>query len=775
VGKNYFYYFFLILISFVIGGIWVFVAEPATNFIIEGMIVTLFFLLLSLLINKDKRYGFFFFVSLSLFSLFLFSLYYQRNLNNYKIKTERYNKTLANKGYLSLGGIVETTPEIYKNNHGFFILKIKDKKYPSLKNPRVKVYFKYKEKLFFFRGDFINIYARFYSIKRYDNFYKSFSDNYFLSERISGLAYIKTMALVRKTGVKNPIYHLLSKYKYDFSRFLNKVRKDKQSVSIIKAMIIGERKGVPDNTKFLWKESGIYHLLAISGAHVGLLSLLLFYLLKLFKIGKRKIYCFQIFFILSFLLFIGYNPPVFRASILIILYFIGKLLWRDVDILHLVSLSGIIYLILFPLSLLGIGFILTYYTTIFLILIFRKFSHLFFISLRVETSLYLVFFAFIISLPLNIYFFNYAPFGSVIINFIAFFIIPLVLFFSFSSLLLFKISSVAAYYLIKPAIFLINFINIVTDKIGSHLYIRPVTPPFIFVLISIGFLLSFVLTNKKRPVFFIIVILSLLFLTIFPEKRGGNPSVYFLNVGQGDSAFVETASVKFLVDCGGSYKKDNFVGEYIVSGFLFKHRVKHLNGIFISHFHPDHYYGCLRVIKNFNIDKIYIYNSKEDIDGFRELKAAVNKKRTKIILLKYGDKLKLGESRITILHPNKKIVEKADNNDSMVLKIVLNNSKILFTGDLEKEGEQEMLFRKENIKSDILKVAHHGSKTSSTEEFIKKVSPEFAVISVGKQNRYHLPSKGVLKRLKNTGVKIFLTSKKGVKFFLNKKKIMIDR
>jgi competence protein ComEC len=720
-----------------------------------------------------KKYGFLLFL---VFSFFVFSFYFQTNLNNYKLKTEQYNKILANRGYLTLEGVVETTPEIYGKNHGYFLLKIIDKKYGRIKNLLIRIYFKSGERLRFFRGDIVKIYAGFYSIKRLNNFYKSFSDNYFLSEKISGTGYIKTIALITKTGVKNPIYHYLSEYKYDFSRFLDKCGVDKQSISIIKAVIIGERKGVPDKLKFLWKESGIYHLLAISGAHIGLLSLLLFYLLSLFKIDKRKIYYFQIFFILSFLLFIGYNPPVFRASVMIVLYFIGKLLWRDIDILHIVSLSGIIYLSLFPLSLLGAGFILTYYTTIFLILIFRKFSHLFFVSLKIENSLYLVFFAFMISLPLNIYFFNYAPFGSIIINFIAVFLIPLILFFSFFSLVLFKISAIAAFYLIKPAILFINIINITGEKIGSHLFIRPITPPFLFVFISISLLLLFILIKKRKSVFFILTIISLLFLTFFPEKKISNSSVYFLNVGQGDSSFVETPSCRFLIDCGGSYKKNNFIGEYIVSGFLFKHRVKKIDGIFISHFHPDHYYGCLRIIKNFNVDKIYIYNSIKKIEGFKELTSVIDKRKTKIIFLKHGDKVKIGESRIIILHPDKNIVKRVSNNDSLVVKVILGDWKILFTGDLEKEGEKMILTRNEDIKADILKVAHHGSKTSSTEEFIKKVAPAFAVISVGKGNRYHLPSRIIIKRFDKAGIKILQTSEKGgIKFSFSKKKISLYR
>ncbi len=709
-------------------------------------------------------------------SFLIFSVYFQVNINNYNKKTKAYNKTLVGKGYVSVKGVVITTPEIYKKEHGYFIFKLKDKRYEKLINTKIKIYFKPKGKLFFFRGDKIRIFAKFYPINSFNNFYRSLSDKYLLSEKISGSAYIKTIALVEKIGVKNPLYHYLSIYKYDFSMFLDKIKSEENSISIIKAMIIGERKGIPDKIKFLWKESGIYHLLAISGAHIGLLSLLLFYILRFFKIKKKVIYYFQIGFLSVFLLFIGYNPPVFRASLLIILYFIGKLLWKDVDILHLVSFTGIVYLIFFPLSVLGIGFILTYYTTIFLILVFRKFSHLFYVSLKIESSVYLVFFAFIISVPLNIYFFNYTPLGSIIINLFTIFLTPLILFFSFISLITFKLSSVFAIYIIKPAIYIIKILNISTDKIGSHLYIRSVTPPLFLVFLYIAVLLLFILFNKKRIISFSILIGLLLLLILFPERAIKNPSAYFLDVGQGDSAFIETCSAKYLIDCGGSYKKDNFIGEYIVSGFLFKHRVKKIDGIFISHFHPDHYYGCLRVIKNFNVKKVFVYNSDKNIEGFKELKSAIGRRKTKIVFLKHGDKLDFNESKITIIHPDKKIIKRVSNNDSMVMMVDIKGKKLLFTGDLEKEGEKDILEREENIDSDILKVGHHGSNTSSTAGFLKAVSPVYAIISVGRGNRYHLPSKKVLKRIEKAGIITLLTSiRGGIKFSFIKNKIVLDK
>ena len=714
----------------------------------------------------------------ALFILFfglIFNYFYIEEYSSYLTIKKNYNKYIKKSKYGIISGIISSDPEKYRENRVQFELRIQDKKDFRFANGYIlKVYVNTNNYPAFYRGEKISFYGRFYPLKRYSNFYNNFLNYYNLSKKIIGSSYVKSDKLILREGIKNYIHYYLSKYKVNFSEFASKFEKNSSDISIVKAISTGERKAIPERIRFLWKEFGIYHLLAISGAQIGIISFLIFYILHFLRVKNRTIYLFQIVLMLLFMLFIGNNPPVVRASFMIILFFLAKIFWKDTDILHIISISGIIYLIFNPLMVVNIGFILTYYITILLILILRKMKNIFSISTKFEQSFYIVLIAFLVSLPLNLYFFNYLPFGSLILNFAAIFIIPPVLFFSILSLLSFSIIPSIASFFLKISVALVSIMNIMGEKIGAPLSLRLFTPPFWLVVLYTIFLLSIVFVKKRKFIAITLFFITFFLMIFYPERTVKAPSVFFLDVGEGDSSYIEIPKSKnILIDCGGSYKKDNFIGEYVVSAFLFKRRVKTIDAIFISHFHPDHYYGCLRVIKNFKVKKVYYYNTTEG-KNVNELLKVAKENNTQIVKLSYGGKVRIGDSQFRVVHPEKKIIEKITNNDSMVLVYDYKDYRILYTGDIEREAEKEIIERGEDIRANILKVAHHGSRTSTTQKFLKFVSPEIAIISVGEGNRYHFPSKYVLKRLKNKVKKVFRTDKNGaIQVIIKKDKINV--
>ncbi len=761
------------------------------------LFITLFFssLISSLYSISFNKTGLFFLTAIIIVSIFLFkkrvpvgkwalfilifslifNYFYINEYDSYLTVKKNYKKHIIKSKYGIISGIISSDPEKYRENRVQFELMIQDKKDFRFANGYIlKVYVNTKNYPDFYRGEKISFYGRFYPIKKYSNFYNNFLNYYNLSKKIIGSSYVKSDKLILRERIKNYIHYYLSKYKVNFSGFASKIEKNSSDISIVKAVSIGERKSIPEKLKFLWKESGIYHLLAISGAHIGIISFLIFYILRFLRIRNRIIYVFQIVLMLLFMLFIGNNPPVVRASFMIILFFFAKLFWKDTDMLHIISISGIIYLLFNPLMVVNIGFILTYYITILLILILRKMKNVFSISTKLEQAFYIILIAFFVSLPLNLYFFNYLPFGSLILNFAALFIIPPVLFFSILSLLLFTIvPSVAAFFL-KVSVSLISIMNTLGRKIGAPLSLRLLTPPFWLVILYTIFLLSIVFVKKRRFIAIILFFITFFLMVFYPERVVKAPSVFFLDVGEGDSSYMEIPKSKnILIDCGGSYKKDNFMGEYVVSDFLFKRRVRTIEAIFISHFHPDHYYGCLRVIKNFKVKKVYYYNTIKG-RNINELLEVAKENNTQIVKLSYGENVRIGDSQFRVVHPEKKIIERITNNDSMVLVYEYKGYRILYTGDIEREAEGDIVDRGEDIKSNVLKVAHHGSRTSTTLEFLRSVSPEIAIISVGEGNRYRFPSKYVLKKLKNKVNKVFRTDTDGaIQLIIKKDKINI--
>ena len=723
-------------------------------------------------LSKSKKNAGFF-VLLVIFISIGFHFYVKSEKKSYERAKSGYERILRLGRYREIEGTIVSDPEKYKYNRVRFELKNSDKRYPEIKGYILNVYVNTERFPVFYRGEKVRLYGRLYPLSDYSNFHKNFLNYYNFSKKIIGSIYVKSDGLIRSERVNNPVFYYLSRYKLMFSKFVSNVKVDEiENLSIIKAITIGERKSIPENLKFLWKESGIYHLLAISGAHIGIISFLLFYLFRFVGISKRNIYKIQIILIFTFMLFIGNNPPVVRASFMVLLFFIGKLLWKDTDLLHIVSISGILYLFFSPLSVVNIGFILTYFITIFLILTLRELKGVFDISTKVEQSLYIVLLAFLLSFPLNLYFFNYISFGSIILNFLSMIIIPATLFFSISSLLLFWITPSTGAFLVKISSYLIGVINYLSEKIGKPISLRSLTPPFWLVCVYIVLFLFLFFTRKKRGIIGLLWFFSFFSLIFYPEKSIKKPAVYFLDVGEGDASYIEIPSnYKVLIDCGGSYKKDNFIGEYIVSSFLFKNRIRTIDAVFISHFHPDHYYGCLRVIKNFKVKKLYYYNTMKE-ENLNELFDAAKEKGVEIVKLNYGDKIRIGEANFRVIHPKKEIIKKVTNNDSMVLKLSLKKYGILYTGDIEKEAEEEIVGREKNLNSYVLKVAHHGSRTSSTIDFLKAVSPRIAIISVGRGNRYNFPSKFTLEKLKKIGTTVFRTDRDGaVKLLLLKNKL----
>ncbi|AUN13291.1 DNA uptake transporter [[Clostridium] sordellii] len=232
-------------------------------------------------------------------------------------------------------------------------------------------------------------------------------------------------------------------------------------------------------------------------------------------------------------------------------------------------------------------------------------------------------------------------------------------------------------------------------------------------------------------------------------------SIHIIDVGQGDSILIQTPkNTNILVDGG------NEDSSLIISKFIKSKKAKNLDLVIATHPDTDHIGSLDNVINKFKVSKLYLPNKNTNNDSYYNLMQACNKKNIKPQYLSKGDIINLEDNlKLTILNPS--YTHEDSNSNSIVFKLDYKNKSFLFTGDATKENEIEMINNFNLNDIDFLKVAHHGSKNSSTEEFLKSTTPDVAAISCGYDNTYGHPHKDTLLRLAQVNTKVYRTDKQG--------------
>ena len=278
--------------------------------------------------------------------------------------------------------------------------------------------------------------------------------------------------------------------------------------------------------------------------------------------------------------------------------------------------------------------------------------------------------------------------------------------------------------------------------------------------------------NIKRN-FFEILIILLAFLIInnqdkiknlFNQNNNQNQNAYintnndllkvhYLDVGQGDSIFIELPNNEtMLIDAAESYQSENIIN------YLKNLNYQKIDYVIGTHPHTDHIGGLRDIINTFEIGKIYMPKVVSTTKTYENLLMAIKDKNLKINTAKAGTSIIDTDAlKINILAPNNSTYTEL-NNYSVVTKITYGTTKFLFMGDAEKLSENEI---KENVTADVIKIGHHGSNTSSSIDFIKKVNAKYGIISVGLNNKYNLPKEETITNWENSGTKIYLTSING--------------
>ena len=574
-------------------------------------------------------------------------------------------------------------------------------------------------------------------------------------------------------------------------REFTKLMLNQEEAGILNALIIGDDSEVDEELKDNYKKAGMIHILVVSGGHVGFIVVFLSFILSFLKLNPNTFKIISILAIILYIFIISATVSVLRAGIGVIVVLIAGLIGKQNDGFTTVFFISLIILINNPNVLFSISFLLSFGGVLGIMVCYPKIDNLLIkIPLKIREPLALTISAQLFVTPIILYNFNVIYLGGFISNifvlnlagiimmggivlFIMYLIVPQIIFFPMRGL------SIVIAIMNKIAEFFGSIEAFVHYEVTPHPISIVVYYLFIFYIFT-GFSIknrinkeSYLIKYNKKIAFLnknlrVIVSVVLVIIMIISNFNFINFNkslkISVIDVGHGDSILITTPNNKnILIDTGDKYyKKDKMTdyGEQVIAPYLLKHRIKKIDLLILTHMDSDHIGGYESISKAIKISNIGLSVNSGEKAEYEKIRELFKNKKVTIKKFEQGDKFRFDEVTFRILAPQKTREIASENNDSIVLLMQYKGVKSLFVGDLEKEGEEKLIKIYKDLDIDILKLGHHGSKTSSTEEFIKATSPKIALISVG--NRFKsVPSKEVLERLKNVGAKIYRTDQNG--------------
>ncbi|OGC06312.1 DNA internalization-related competence protein ComEC/Rec2 [candidate division WOR-1 bacterium RIFOXYA2_FULL_36_21] len=524
-----------------------------------------------------------------------------------------------------------------------------------------------------------------------------------------------------------------------------------------------------------YKKVGLAHLLVASGTQVSILIGFSLMIVRNLRIPLNIGIVFVSIFNIIFTIMTGCGPSMIRAAVMGEISLLGLLLDRRGDIYNSLGIAALILMIIDPLIIFNIGFQLTFAATwalVYFCPILEKKG----IPSIVSVSLAPI----LVTMPIILYNFNQFSVVALLVNVLVVPWIETLTVIGFISTILgsffLPIAEILNYSLSLILKILNGIVYVFCDISFSAVYLQQ--PGFLFVLSYYAGLI-YIAEVWKRGEKFVFdkrkgVTLLLLFISLFVWNGAFGDSEKFpkdklqisvIDVKQGDSIFIRSPSGKTMLIDGGPCFKNGDAGRYFVLPFLYKQGINKIDVVVLTHPHDDHVGGLPSILKELQVGLILDSGQLHTSKRYMSFLEYVERKNISYMLARRGVKIDLGGGVLgEILHPTDKFIEEsALNNNSVVMRLTYGKFAMMLTGDLEKEGEDQVLatFSNELIKSDVLKIGHHGSNTASSYDFLKVVDPSIAIISVGKKNQFHHPHKSTLSKLEERRISVFRTDLSG--------------
>ncbi len=670
------------------------------------------------------------------------------------------------KSIISATAVVIKGPSEGEYNYKYTV-KARTGKY---KNKKFIVYINKKNKKLLEYGDLIEIKGE-YSAPEVARNYKGFDYSQYLKTlNIYGTIKVEESKIINKNQL-SPILISINNIKEKMIDNANR-NMPKRTANLLLGILIGERDNIQEDIIESFRTANLSHILAVSGAHTSYIILGITYLISKSKTPKRIGYIITIINLLIFIIITGASYSVVRACIMAIVVIGAKICYRKENFFTSICISLIIILIQNPFAINDIGLKLSFMGTAGIV-IFNKSITNFFIKLKIKQkiaeALSVTFSAQLMIMPITILNFNTISLTFFISNILASPLLGIIIIFGFISIFISSFLnpiSKILFLILHIFLELLILVSKVTEKIpGSSILVR--TPNILFAIVYYILILFFnyFFVIKQNPTrrfhkkiikiitiknikngFKVIAVVFLIMLLLTRIVRIINPTlkIYFIDVGQGDSTLIVTPKNKKILIDGGEGKTN------VLFQYLLDRRINKIDYIIISHFDSDHCNGLIEIIEKMRVENIVMSKQSKESEEYKKILEIIKQKNIKVSSVKAEDKIIIEKNLYTkILNPAEKFEFQDLNNNAIVAKLVYKDFSMLFTGDIEKAEENLAKKYKNELKSTILKVAHHGSKTSTSEEFLKYVEPQIALIGVGENNKFGHPNQITIEKLKN--------------------------
>ncbi|KPK41802.1 MAG: hypothetical protein AMJ78_04495 [Omnitrophica WOR_2 bacterium SM23_29] len=556
------------------------------------------------------------------------------------------------------------------------------------------------------------------------------------------------------------------------------------SANFLNAVLLGQRQDIDFELNDTFMKTGTVHLLAISGLHIGLLVFLVMLILKMLRFPYKLNIIATMFFLIFYAILTNGRPSVVRATIMAQVILVGTLIGRESSIWNSLGLAAIIILGFEPNALFDAGFQLSFISVASILYIMPKSEELFYYNRKLSSSFigrwkrYLIEAAFASAavwigiLPFILCYFNIVTPIAVLANLFA---VPLTFLIIASSIpfiifgavvpLVGKIFAGTTWLL---CVTLFGITDIFSKIPLSYLYFPKPSPFLIFVY----YIFIVALIGHKRFKISVgkiaIVGLVLINILVWPgalKQNDGRLSVTFLDVGHGDSIFIEFPNGENMLIDGGK-GRDTDMGQKVILPFLRNKGIYSIDAIVLTHPDADHVGGLTSVIKGLNVKRIFENGVRSDSDEYLNFEDVITRKKIERIILRCGDSIVgAAKTKVICLNPPMEWATNPnieDNDNSLVIKIHYKDIDLLFCADIEEKAINEILKYGQMLDADLIMLPHHGEKlTSRGEAFIEKVSPRYAVISQGRALREVLRSRGTEEFLLAKGIKVLRTNRDG--------------